>query len=54
MVPRKRLELSRLTALAPKASVSTNSTTWAQTIKLPYYFSENHIFCQVISLKIQF
>ena len=30
MVPRKGLEPSRLAALEPKSSVSTNSTTWAQ------------------------
>ena len=33
-VPRERLELSYLAVLAPKASVSTNFTIWAQVFGL--------------------
>ena len=39
MVRKERLELSRLSALEPKSSVSTNSTTPA--IKVALYTFEN-------------
>ena len=34
LVPRRRLELPRLAALAPEASASTNSATWARGVWL--------------------
>ena len=40
MVPKERLELSRLSAPAPKAGVSANSTTWAHKAK-SFYMNGN-------------
>ena len=47
MVRKERLELSRLTALVPKTSASTNSATLAFKLGIAAKINKSHIVSQV-------